>query len=106
MTTMNMLGQTVGKVFSNPKSMWNFTSTMFLAFGAFHFTKIGATLTMAYFLGRFGKPSLIRETSKIHTQNYLMIPFMQMRKFVQMKMLRQTEENLLKGVILDKKLED
>jgi len=35
-----------------------------------------------------------------------MIPFMQIRKFAQMKLVRRTEENLLKGVILDKKLED
>lgn len=103
---MNMLSQTLGKVMSNPKSMWSVGQTMVLAFGAFHFTKIGAALTTSYFLGRFGKPSLIRETSKIHTSNYLMIPYMQMKKFIQMKVVTRTEENLLKGVILDKKLED
>jgi hypothetical protein len=33
-------------------------------------------------LARFGKPALIRETSKIHTKNYLAIPYLQIRKMM------------------------
>ena len=57
-------------------------------------------------LGRFGKPSLVRETSKIWTNNYLTIPFIWTRKFVTNNIIRKTEADLLKGVILDKKLEE
>lgn len=57
-------------------------------------------------LGRFGKPSLVRETSKIHTSNYALIPWMYTKKFVTKNLMKHSEENLLKGVILDKKLED
>jgi ATPase family AAA domain-containing protein 3A/B len=57
-------------------------------------------------LGRFGKPQLVRETSKIYTSNYAMIPWMWSKKFVQNNIVRRSEADLLKGVILDKKLED
>jgi len=75
-------------------------------FGAFHITKLGVALATSHMLGRFGKPQLVRETSKIHTSNYLMIPWMYGRKFVNNNIVRHSEANLLKGVILDKKLED
>lgn len=35
-----------------------------------------------------------------------MIPFMWTRKFVQKNLIKRSEADLLKGVILDKKLED
>jgi len=47
----------------------------------------------------------VRETSKIHTSNYFAIPYLQMKKFLQMR-TRRTEKDLLEGVILEKKLED
>ena len=57
-------------------------------------------------MARFGKPSLVRETSKIHTNNYLYLPFIYSGKFIRKNIMRHSEANLLKGVILDKKLED
>jgi hypothetical protein len=75
-------------------------------FGAFHFTKLFSTIAATTFLSRFGKPSLVRETSKIYTNNYALIPFMLMKKFFNKSIVRRSESNLLKGVILDKKLED
>jgi hypothetical protein len=56
-------------------------------------------------MSRFGKPTLVRETSKIHSNNYLLLPFVYMRKQILMRMKR-TEKDLLEGVILEKKLED
>lgn len=56
-------------------------------------------------LARFGKPNLVRETSKIHTSNYFIIPYLYMKKLIHMKM-RRTEKDLLQGVILEKNLED
>jgi ATPase family AAA domain-containing protein 3A/B len=56
-------------------------------------------------MSRFGKPSLIRETSKIVTNNIFSIPFLQVRKVFQSRM-RRTEKDLLEGVILEKQLEE
>jgi len=75
-------------------------------FGAFHFSKVFITTATARVLGRFGKPVLVRETSKIHTSNPFLIPFIYGRKFYTNNIMRQSQDNLLKGVILDKELED
>jgi ATPase family AAA domain-containing protein 3A/B len=56
-------------------------------------------------LGRFNKPNLVRETSKLHSNSLVTLPYMWARKQVLMKMKR-TEKDLLEGVILEKKLED
>jgi len=55
-------------------------------------------------LARFGKPQLIRETSKLYANNYLTLPFLYARKRILMSMKR-SEKDLLAGVILEKKLE-
>jgi len=86
--------------------MYNGVYFAVLLFGAFHLTRLGVNVLQTSLLGRFGKPSLVRETSKIHTSNYALIPWMYTKKFVSNNILRHSEENLLKGVILDKKLED
>lgn len=86
--------------------MYNSVYFAVLLFGAFHMTRLGVLLMQRSLLGRFGKPQLVRETSKIHTSNYALIPWMYTKKFVTNNILRHSEENLLKGVILDKKLED
>lgn len=56
-------------------------------------------------MARFGKPSLVRETSKLYSNNYLTLPFLWMQKRVQMGMKR-TEKDLLSGVILEKRLQE
>lgn len=86
--------------------MYNAVYFAALLFGAFHVSKLGVALLQRQLMGRFGKPQLVRETSKIHTSNYAMIPWMYTKKLIQNNLLRHSEENLLKGVILDKKLED
>lgn len=106
MTTMSMIGSSAQSLFGNPRFIWNAAYTSFLIFGAFHVTRIGAQVFATILMGRFGKPSLVRETSKIYTNNYAMIPWMYTKKFVNNNILRRSEANLLKGVILEKKLED
>lgn len=78
----------------------------FLVFGSFHLTKLGIALFASFIMGRFGKPQLVRETSKIFTNNFALIPYLYMRKFAAKTLVRRSEASLLKGVILDKKLED
>lgn len=56
-------------------------------------------------MARFGKPSLVRETSKLYSNNYITLPFMWAQKRILMSM-RRTEQDLLKGVILEKRLQE
>jgi len=64
------------------------------------------TMLSVTLMSRFGKPQLVRETSKIYTNNYALIPGIWMRKMFRTKFSKFSEADLLKGVILDKKLED
>ena len=56
-------------------------------------------------MARFGKPQLVRETSKLYSTNYVTLPFMWAQKRIMMGMKR-TEADLLKGVILEKRLQE
>ena len=56
-------------------------------------------------MAKFGKPSLIRETSKLYTNNVVSLPFLYARKFA-LQSMRRSEKDLLDGVILDKKLQE
>lgn len=56
-------------------------------------------------MARFGKPRLVRETSKLHSANYFTLPFMWMQKRILMSMKR-SEKDLLQGVILEKRLQE
>lgn len=89
----------------NPKFLAKTLYTSVLVFGAFHATKLSIALISASFMGRFGKPTLVRETSKLYSNNYVTLPYHYAKKQVAMKMKR-TEADLLEGVILEKKLED
>jgi tetrahydromethanopterin S-methyltransferase subunit B len=105
-TTMNLMTSQFGSFLGNPKVLFTAAQYTVIAFGGFHLTKVIAAYFASTLLGRFGKPSLVRETSKIFTNNYLMVPWMYSKKFIQSSLLKKTEADLLKGVILDKKLED
>jgi len=77
-----MIGSQFSSLFTNPKFLGKAAYLSFLVFGAFHMSKFIFTMGATLMLRRFGKPTLVRETSKIFTNNYLMIPFMWTRKFV------------------------
>lgn len=89
----------------NPKLMMRTAYFMLLCFGAFHFSRLAINLTSTMILAKFGKPSLVRETSKLHTRNPALLPFLYGRKFFHQR-LRRTEKDLLDGVILEKNLEE
>jgi hypothetical protein len=67
MTTLNMLGSQAGSALGNPKFLYNTAYFSMMIFGAFHLSKLTIALITSSMLGRFGKPSLVRETSKIYT---------------------------------------
>jgi hypothetical protein len=66
---------------TNPKFLAKAAYLCVLTFGAFHLTKIFFAMTTGLLLARFGKPNLVRETSKIYTHNYAMIPWVWTKKF-------------------------
>lgn len=100
-----MVGGSAQSAIMNPKFLIRASYLLLFGFGAFHLTRLSLALITSFVLGRFGKPTLVRETSKLHTKNYFAIPLMYARKFMHQKM-RRTEKDLLEGVILEKKLED
>jgi len=54
-------------------------------------------------MARFGKPELVRETSKLYSTNYVTLPFYWMQKRLAMSMKR-TEKDILSGVVLEANL--
>lgn len=100
-----MLSSSAQSMFMNPKFLGKAAYLLLIGFGAFHFSRLAIALTTTMILARFGKPQLVRETSKIHTRNYFMIPYLYLKKFVNSK-LKRTEKDLLEGVILEKNLEE
>ena len=78
----------------NPKFLVKAAYLFFLGFGAFHLTRLSLAMITGLILARFGKPTLVRETSKLHTNNYLAIPFLYAKKLIHQKMKR-TEADLL-----------
>ena len=77
-----MAGGSISSMLMNPKFLAKATYLFFLAFGAFHVTRLGLAMFTGLFLARFGKPTLVRETSKLHTKNYLAVPFLYGRKLI------------------------
>jgi hypothetical protein len=65
----------------NPKFLGQAAYFAFITFGLFHTTKLSIALFTSFIMGRYGKPNLVRETSKIYTSNYLLLPYMYARKF-------------------------
>lgn len=72
-----------------------------LMFGAYQMTRLAAMGVMA----RFGKPNLVRATSKISTNNVFMLPWMLAKRTIH-RAQRRKEAQLLDGVIIHKDLEE
>lgn len=71
-----------------------------LIFGSYQATWLAATAVLAW----FGRPSLVRMTSRISTNNVFMLPILFARKQF-MRFVKHKEAELLDGVILEEKLE-
>lgn len=81
-TAFNMLGSQIQQMLMNPKFVVKAAYLALLMFGAFHVSRLAVALGTSAMMSRFGKPTLVRETSKVHTRNYLMIPFIWGKKFI------------------------
>jgi hypothetical protein len=77
-----MAGSSVSGMLMNPKFLAKATYLLFIGFGCFHLTRIGLALVTSLFVSRFGKPNLVRETSKLYTKNYFSVPFLYARKMM------------------------
>lgn len=76
-----MLSNSISQGLQNPQTLKKVIYLSFGMFGAFHFSKVFFSLLSTRILSTFGKPKLVRETSKITTNNPFMIPFVWSRKF-------------------------
>lgn len=103
-TSFNLAGQGISTFFSSPKYIFKTAYLSAMMFGAFQFTKVAATMIGAGFMTRFGRPSLVRQTSKIYTTNIFAVPWLLMRRALHRNM-RRKESSLLDGVILNEELE-
>lgn len=100
-----MGGSAFSNFMGNPKFMMKAFYMSLMVFGAFHVTKTGLALVTSKLLSRMGKPQLVRETSKLYSNNYLTMPFYYARKKV-LSNMKRSENDLLAGVILEQKLEN
>jgi ATPase family AAA domain-containing protein 3A/B len=100
-----MAGSSVSSMLMNPKFLTKTAYLFFIGFGTYHLTKLALAMSASLVMARFGKPQLVRETSKIYSNNIFTLPLQYGKKFLHTKM-RRTEKDLLQGVILEKNLED
>jgi len=104
-TAFNMAGSGAQSMLMNPKFLAKASYLLFIGFGAFHLTRLVLALGTGLLMSRFGKPQLVRETSKLHSNNPVTLPLMYLKKQYHQRM-RKTEKDLLNGVTLEKNLED
>lgn len=104
-TAVNTVGSQMSTFLQSPKLLAKAGYLSLLFFGSLYGTRMLFTLMQQRLLARFGKPQLIRETSKLYANNYLTLPFLYARKRVLMGM-RRSEKDLLDGVVLDPRLSE
>lgn len=100
-----MISSQLGSFFSNPKFLAKAGYLSLMVFSAYYGTRMGFGVVGQRLMARFGKPQLIRETSKLYTNNVVSLPFLYARNVI-MKQIRRRQTNLLDGVILSKPLEE
>jgi len=81
-TAFNLVGTGVSNALNNPKLIMKAAYMSMLIFGAFHFTKMGVKICGTVLMSNFGKPSLVRETSKINSRIFVNLPYLYMRRAV------------------------
>ena len=104
-TVFSLVSNGAWNVVNNPDMMGRGVAYSATLFAAYHFTKASAGVFASTLMAAFGKPQLVRETSRLVTRNYFALPYLYTRKMV-LQSVRRTEANLLDGIILEKNLED
>jgi hypothetical protein len=88
MVGWSMFTNSLSQGLQNPQNVKKIVTLSLGIFGAFHFSRIFFSLLSAKALSTFGKPKLVRETSKITTSNPFLIPFVWSRKFYRNNLVR------------------
>mmetsp|Transcript_2832 Transcript_2832/g.4836 ORF Transcript_2832/g.4836 Transcript_2832/m.4836 type:complete len:487 (-) Transcript_2832:44-1504(-) len=104
------LTATAGSLFTNvtqnPSLLFKMSAILMTLYGSVQLTRLSVQMLGNKMMSNYKKPQLVRETSKITAKSYFSIPLIQMRKFYSNYLVKRTEADLLKGIILDKKLEE
>ncbi len=107
-TTMSTLFQYLGTgaqtFFSSPKLMTKAATFIAGSFAAMMLARAGINIMSAAVLARFGRPVLVKETSRISTDRLIRLPFLLLQRFFS-RMKQRSEKSLLHGVILNPELE-
>lgn len=103
-TLFQYLGSGAQSFFSSPKLMTKTATFIAGSITAILLARAGINIMSAAMLSRFGKPVLIKETSKISTDKLLKLPFLLgQRAYARVK--QRSTKDLMKGVILKPELE-
>jgi ATPase family AAA domain-containing protein 3A/B len=103
-TTFAAIGQGVSTFLQNPKMLFQvaiFGVALYFGVAA---TRSSFAVMTTFLLNKFGKPKLVRETSKIVSNNVFKLPFTY-AKYLAFRATKRTEKDLMDGVILEPALE-
>jgi len=98
-----LCGEGINSFLNDKKKLWN-TSLMITGIAAgVYTTKMGVRIAGRFIESRLGKPSLVRETSKITILNMFKNPFSSLQRVLGVKYL---VKDALKGIVLQKNIEE
>lgn len=98
-----LCGEGINSFINDKKKLWN-TSLMITGIAAgVYTTKMGVRIAGRFIESRLGKPSLVRETSKITILNMFKNPFSSLQRVLGVKYL---VKDALKGIVLQKNIEE
>lgn len=98
-----LCGEGINSFINDKKKLWN-TSLMITGIAAgVYTTKMGVRIAGRFIESRLGKPSLVRETSKITMLNMFKNPFSSLQRVLGVKYL---VKDALKGIVLQKNIEE
>lgn len=98
-----LFGDGIANFLSDKKKLWNTSLVITGIATGVYTTKMGVRVAGRYIESRLGKPSLVRETSRITVSNMLEKPFLSIQRIVSAKF---ELEDSLKGIVLQKNTED
>jgi len=103
-TSINSVGQGIGTLFSSPKMMARLFGSVFFLYLAMQTSKTILNLSSSIILSRFGKPRLVRDTSRMYVNKLAQLPVLAFRGMKDI-LTKKNANELMKGVILNPDLE-
>ena len=103
-TVFQFMGSGAQTFFGNPKLMTKTATFIAACFATIFAARAGINVMTAAIMARFGRPILVRETSKISSDRLLKLPWLLTRRAFA-RLQHRSEKTLLQGVILNPELE-